>query len=126
MLKQYNYFEPKVRLFANNGDVTNKKEYTNIIGSLRYVTDCTRPNIAYAVGVLCRYTSKSSVEHWSALGRIMRYLKRTINLGIHYHKFPAILEGYSDVDWNSLSEDSKATDDYVFNICSDAVSSKSS
>ncbi|KAK4388569.1 Retrovirus-related Pol polyprotein from transposon TNT 1-94 [Sesamum angolense] len=34
------------------------KEYASLIGSLRYATDCTRPDIAYAVGVLSRFTSK--------------------------------------------------------------------
>ena len=55
----------------------------------------------------------------------MRYLKRTINLGLHYKRFPAILEGYSDADSNTLSDDSKATNDYIFSIASGAVSWKS-
>jgi len=44
-------------------DIYNQKEYASIIGSLRYVTDCTRPDIAYAVGVLARFTSKPNFEH---------------------------------------------------------------
>ncbi|CAL1352493.1 unnamed protein product [Linum trigynum] len=55
----------------------------------------------------------------------MRYLKRTANLGIHYQRFPAVLEGYSDANWNTLSDDSKATSGYVFNIAGGAVSWKS-
>ena len=46
----------------------------------------------------------------------MRYLKRAMNLGLYYQKFPAVLEGYSDVDWNTLSDDSKATSGYIFSI----------
>ena len=38
-------------------DVINQKEYASMIGSLRYVTDYTRPGIACAVGVLSRFTS---------------------------------------------------------------------
>ena len=34
----------------------------SIIGSLRYATDCTRPDIAYVVGVLARFTSKSNLD----------------------------------------------------------------
>ena len=41
-----------------------KKDYASIIGSLRYVTDCTRPDIAYAVGVLSTVSSKPSRDHW--------------------------------------------------------------
>ena len=40
----------------------NQKEYASIIESLRYVTDCTRPDIAYAVKVLGRFTSKPGNE----------------------------------------------------------------
>ncbi|KAK4390139.1 hypothetical protein Sango_2077200 [Sesamum angolense] len=43
----------------NDDYVINQKEYASLIGSLRYATDCTRPYIAYAVGVLSRFTSKS-------------------------------------------------------------------
>ncbi|PHU29517.1 Linoleate 13S-lipoxygenase 2-1, chloroplastic [Capsicum chinense] len=46
----------------SENDVINQKEYASIIGSLRYVTDCTRPDIAYAVGVLSKFTSKPASE----------------------------------------------------------------
>ena len=55
----------------------------------------------------------------------MRYKKRTMNLGLHYQKSPPILEGYNDVDWNTLLDDSKATNDYIFSIASGVVSWKS-
>ena len=112
-------------MFKNTGDSIRQSEYASIIGSLRYATDCTRPDIAYAVGVLCRFTSRPSIEHWHAVERVMRYLKRTITHGLHYSTYPAVLEGYSDADWNTLSDDSKATSGYVFNIAGGAVSWKS-
>jgi hypothetical protein len=55
----------------------------------------------------------------------MRYLKKTITLGLHYQRHPAVLEGYSDADWNTLSDDCKATSGYIFNIAGGAVSWKS-
>ena len=55
----------------------------------------------------------------------MRYLKKTQNLGLHYNKFPVVLEGYNDADWNSLLDDSKATSGYIFNITGGAVAWKS-
>ena len=65
ILKKYNFhdckhvttpFDSSVHLFPveSENDVINQKEYVSIIGSLRYVTDCTRPDIAYAVGELGR------------------------------------------------------------------------
>ncbi|TYJ96365.1 retrotransposon protein, putative, Ty1-copia subclass [Cucumis melo var. makuwa] len=134
ILKKYNYYDCKpactpydsnVKLFKNTGDSVNQSEYASIIVSLRYATDCTRPDIAYAVGLLCRFTSKPSLEHWNAIERIIRYFKKTQNLGLHYNKFPAVLEGYSDAHWNSLSDDSKATSGYIFNIVERVVAWKS-
>ena len=134
ILKKYNYFDckptctpydPSEKLFKNTGNSVRQNEYASIIGSLRYATDCTRPDIAYAVGVLCRFTSRPGNEHWRALERVMRYLKRTMNLGLHYGKFPAVLEGYNDADWNTLSDDSKATSGYIFSIAGGAISWKS-
>ena len=72
--KKYNFhdckhvatpFNSSVHLYPveSENDVINQKEYASIIGSLRYVTDCTRPDIAYAVGVLGRFTSKPGNEH---------------------------------------------------------------
>jgi hypothetical protein len=134
ILKKYGYFDckpactpydPSVKLFKNTGDSVRQTEYASIIGSLRYATDCTRPDIAYVVGLLCRFTSRPSNEHWHAIERVMRYLKRTMNLGLHYQRFPAVLEGYSDADWNTLSDDSKATSGYIFSIAGGVVSWKS-
>ncbi|KAM1806975.1 hypothetical protein ACFX11_030046 [Malus domestica] len=118
-------YDPSVKLFKKSGESVRQVEYASIIGSLQYVTDCTRPDLAYAIRVLCRYTSNPSMEHWYAIERVMRYLKRTINFGLCYGKFPAVLEGYSDADWNTLSEDSKVTSGYIFNIAGVAVSWKS-
>lgn len=58
-------FDSSVRLFPieNEHDIINQKEYTRVIGSLRYAIDCTRPNIAYTVEVFSRFTSKSGKEH---------------------------------------------------------------
>ncbi|XP_069145437.1 secreted RxLR effector protein 161-like [Solanum lycopersicum] len=53
-------FDSSVHLFPveSENDIIKQKEYSSIIGSLRYVIDCTRPDIAYAVGVLGRFTRK--------------------------------------------------------------------
>ena len=96
-MKKYNYFDCKpasipfdsnVHLFPtkDENDIYNQKECASIIGSLRYATDCTRPYIAYAVGVLARFTSKPNFEHWNAMTQLMRYLKRTAHYGLLYQR----------------------------------------
>ena len=56
----------------------------------------------------------------------MRYLKYTMSYGIHYSRYPAVLEGYCDANWISDSNESKSTSGYVFTIGGGAVSWKSS
>ncbi|KAB2635301.1 S2-RNase [Pyrus ussuriensis x Pyrus communis] len=74
-------------------------EYASVIGSLMYVMHCTRPDIAFAISKLSRYTSHPSTAHWKVINRIFGYLKRTVNLSLTYYEFPAVLEGYSDASW---------------------------
>ena len=121
ILKKQNYFENKpvytphefsVKLLKNTDDNVNQSKYAGIVRSLRHVS--IRPDIAYVIGLLCRFTSRPSLEHWNALERVMKYFKQTKNLGLHYQKFPIVLEGYNDVDWNSLLDDSKATSVAIF------------
>ena len=111
LIQVFTYFLLKVK-----NDVINQKEYASIIGSLRYVTDCTRPDIAYAVGVLSRFTSKPCNEHWHAIIRVMRYLIGTKNCGLFYKNYLAIREGFCDADWNTLTGDSCSTTGYVFTL----------
>ena len=91
-----------------------------------YVMNNTRPDIAYVVSKLSRYTSNPSLDHWKALVRVLRYMKYTQNYGFHYSKYPAVLEGYYDANWISDTKDSKSTSGYLFTLGGGAVSWKSS
>ena len=97
-------------------------EYSKVIESLMYLMSCTRPNIAYTVSKLSRYTSNPSDDHWKAIIRVLRYLRYTRNYGLHYTRYPTVLEGYSDANWISDIKDSTPTNGYVFILVGAAVS----
>ena len=42
------------------------ESYQSLEGSLMYLATCTRPDIAYAVGTLARFSSKPNHTHWVA------------------------------------------------------------
>ena len=84
------------------------------------------PDIAYFVSKLSRYSSNLGEDHWKALVRVLRYLKYTLNYGLHYTRYPAVLEGYSDANWIFDTKDTKSTSGYVFTLGGAAVSWKSS
>ena len=58
--------------------------YAQVVGSLMYIMTCTRPDLAYAVGVLSRYMAEGAHrrKHWTAAKRVLRYLKGTADHGI--------------------------------------------
>ncbi len=135
LLMKFNYFEvtpvstpydANTQLKKNKGESVAQQEYAQIIGSLMHLMNFTRPDIAYAVCRLSRYTQNPNEEHWNALVRIMKYLKGTMKCGIMYSGFPAVLEGYSDANWISDSDETKSTSGYIFTLGGGAVSWKSS
>lgn len=89
-------YDSAFKLNENTGRVVSQLEYASAIGSLMYAMHCTRPDIAFAVYKLSRYTSSPSIDHWKAITRLFGYLKRTNELGLFYNNFPAVLEGYTD------------------------------
>ena len=134
VLKRFGHFDdkpaptpvdPSIKLMRNSSDVLDQLTYSQIVGSLIYVMHCTRPDISYTVGTLSKFTSNPGVEHWNVLIRVLRYLKGTINVGLHYSTFPIVLEGYSDATWNSDPNDSKSITAWIFTLAGAAISWKS-
>ncbi|GJV38094.1 retrovirus-related pol polyprotein from transposon TNT 1-94 [Tanacetum coccineum] len=58
----------------------------------------TRPDLAYAVSRLSRYTSNPSYAHWKAITRVLHYLRYNRYYGLHYDRHPAVIEGYCDAN----------------------------
>ena len=115
-----------LHLSKNNGKSISQQEYAQAIGSLMYDMNCIRPNTAYVVSKLSKYTSNLGPNHWKAIVRVLRYLKYTQNYGLHYSKYPVVLEGYCDANWISDTKDSKSTNGYLFTLSGGAMSWKSS
>jgi hypothetical protein len=89
-------FDTSMKLYPNTGRVVDQLEYARVIGCLMYAMTCTRPDIAYAMGKMSKYTSNRSHIHWNVVHKILRYLRRTMDYGILYSGYPTILEEYTD------------------------------
>ncbi|XP_066324269.1 uncharacterized mitochondrial protein AtMg00810-like [Miscanthus floridulus] len=59
--------------------------YQSIIGGLRYLTH-TRPNIAFMVGYVSRFMEDLREDHWSAVKRLLRYVKGMLDQAIIFPK----------------------------------------
>nr|GFB12370.1 zinc finger, CCHC-type [Tanacetum cinerariifolium] len=114
--------DPVEKLKPNTGKPVDQLEYLRAIGCLMYAMTSTRPDIAYAVGRLSRFTSNPSRQHWQAITRVFKYLKGTMNYGLSYVGYPSVLEGYSDASWINHVEDSYSTSGWVFLLGGGAIS----
>ncbi|KAL0561069.1 hypothetical protein IC582_001487 [Cucumis melo] len=90
-----------------------------------YLMNYTRPDIAYAVSRLSRYTHNPDRYHWNVLRHLLRYLKGTIDYCLYFNKFPAVLEGYCDANWVTDNDEVNSTSGYVFLLGGGAISWKS-
>ncbi|GJX26752.1 zinc finger, CCHC-type containing protein [Tanacetum coccineum] len=131
ILKKFNHedcspvstpMDPVEKLKPNTGKPVDQLEYSRAIGCLMYAMTSTRPDIAYAVGRLSRFTSNPSRQHWHAITRVFKYLKGTMNYSLSYVGYPSVLEAYSDTSWINHVEDSSSTSGWVFLLGGGAIS----
>ncbi|GKC03397.1 zinc finger, CCHC-type containing protein [Tanacetum coccineum] len=131
VLKKFNYFDctpvstpmdTSEKLMPNNGQAVSQLEYSRVIGCLMYAMTCTRPDIAFVVGKLSRYTSNPGTQHWQAIQRVLKYLKKTMDYRLTYTGYPSVLEGYTDASWISNTEDNSSTSGWVFLLGGGAIS----
>lgn len=100
-------------------------DYRAAIGCLNYLSQCTRPDITYTVGIVSQFLEKPGIKHWQAFKRCLRYLKGTQSLGLEYSKGEDFnLVGYSDSSWaeNDLK---KSTSGFTYFLGKNLISWRS-
>ncbi|MDL1135888.1 reverse transcriptase domain-containing protein, partial [Yersinia pestis] len=98
----------------DKGSSVDHTTYRSMIGSLLYLT-ATRPDLLQAVCMVARFQASPTETHLTAVKRIFRYLKGTMELGIWYPKGKSFtLVAYSDADWAGCIDDRKSTSGGAF------------
>jgi hypothetical protein len=98
------------------------KEYRSIVGELQYLT-LTHPNLAFAVNKVCQFLHSPTDEHWSAVKRILRYLKGCTRIGLKIMKNSSLLmTAFSYVDWAWCLDDRRSTRGYAVFLGTNLVS----
>ncbi|XP_070674720.1 uncharacterized protein [Malus domestica] len=100
---------PYNRLLKDDGDpYTNPTLYRSVVGALQYLT-FTRPDIAFSVHQVAQFMQSPMVAHFTAVKRILRYLKETLSHDIGYSRGSLQLKAFSDADWAGDPNDRRST-----------------
>ena len=76
----------------------------------------TRPDICYATNTLSQFMCAPKKIHLIAAKHILRYLRRTIGLGIRYDQVEISLHGFIDYDWAGSFPNRKSTFGFCFSL----------
>jgi hypothetical protein len=98
--------------------------YNQLIGSLLWVSQCTLPNVAFAINRLSQHLQDPSEAHWAAGICVLNYLILTKNLRLCLGG-ELTCSGYSDSDWAEDRDDRRSTSGYTFCVGDGEISWKS-
>jgi histone deacetylase 1/2 len=88
-------------------------QYRSVVGGLQYLT-LTRPDISFSVKKVCQFLHIPATTHWSAVKRILRYMKGTVQVGLTFKRSSSqLLSAFSDVDWAGCPDDRKSTSGFA-------------
>ena len=96
--------------------MVEKGIYQEMIGKLTYVARGTRPDIAFQVSNLAQYQQDPREIHLTAVKRVYRYLKGTLDYTLKFTKEEeGKLKGCSDASW-CTTKDKKSITGYLIRI----------
>jgi hypothetical protein len=115
--------DTKAKLSISSGNpYHDPTEYRSLAGALQYLT-FTRPDISYAVQQICLFMHDPRTQHMSALKRIIRYIKGTIEFGLHlYLSSVHKLISYTDADWGGCPDTRRSTSGYCVYLGDNLIS----
>lgn len=101
--------------------------YQSAVGSLMYSMVGTRPDLAYAIGMVCRFMSSPIKIHWQAVKWILRYLRGSTKVKLAYtNEGKFVVKGYCDADYGADLDKRRSVTGMVFKVGGNVVSWRSS
>ena len=98
--------------------VDERYPYRNLIGSLMYLYQGTRPDLSFAINTLSRFNTSYKQEHWRAAKRVLRYLKGTMKYKLRFGPEYSDIVGYSDAGFPKTPiDDPRSVSGHLFMSC---------
>lgn len=110
------------QLFSSGSAFSDSTLYRSLVGALQYLT-ITHSDLSYAINQVSQYLHAPTTDHFSAVKRILRYVKGIISYGLtfRHQSYPAIV-GYSNADWAQCIETPRSTYGYSIFLGGNLVS----
>jgi histone deacetylase 1/2 len=113
------------KLSIADGDklgVDDSTRYRSLVGALQYLT-LTRPDISFVVNKVCQFLHALTSIHFSAVKRILRYIRGTTNMGLRLRKSNSMMiSAFSDADWAGCVDDRRSTSGFALFLGSNLMS----
>src|SRR5258708_24124068 len=113
---------PSFRLMSAMCPQTDKERrasttlpYCAIVGKCMYLSNCTHPDISFAVQELAKFMSNYGAKHYEAVKHLLCYLQGTRGRGITYSNEPnpyPIFKSFADSNW-AMSKNRKSISGFI-------------
>jgi hypothetical protein len=89
--------------------------YFDVISALMYLVNNTRPDTAFTVNYLVRYSAKPTMHHWNNIKNILQYLNGIIVLGLFFQRNQkSDLIEYVDASYLSDPQNDRSQTTFMF------------
>lgn len=89
------------------------EDYREMVGSLIYLSNKTRPDISFHIGYCSRHQNRPNLNDLNNVKNILRFIKSSKEKGIHYSKVDNILRGFCDSDFAGDPDTRRSTSGFV-------------
>ena len=111
----------QLSLFEGN-PISDVTQYSSTVEALQYLS-LTRPDISFAVNKVCQFMHRPTDLHWTAVKRILRYLKHSLDYGLLLRCNPSPqLSTFFDADWAGCPDDRCSTSRFCIFLGTNLIS----
>lgn len=82
-----------------NDEALDRIPYQQAVGCLLYLTQCTRPDLEFAVNEVSRFNSNYRMAHWQAVKRIMSKRQSTVAVSTAEAEYVSLAEAVKEAMW---------------------------
>ena len=95
------------------GTIPRDNQNRELVGATLYLAMHTRPDVAYAVGVLSRQCKQPSLAACKLMVYLLRYIQGSTDKGIRFSGSSFDLHVFSDLDWAGDRVTRRSTTGYI-------------